>query len=262
MLIYKIVVHREQVFDADAQAEAFDLLLGSYRLDGHILGGELMTIAREQRFECYAFIPAHDAFDPKLTGEWVHKRLEGLHSVHLSFPELIEIGCDPSEGEGCTCSEPPSLILFTTYLRIQSPVRCGGCFHSVPLYRLPRFKSGEHSEAITWADDYKACDSLFMNSGAGERFGYRQMSMLTSGLSQQGLRICTHYEQGTGKAAYYYLHRYYGRSVKREKERRCPGCGGEWRLATRWHDFFDFRCDKCRLVSCYSSAICQVQDTP
>jgi predicted nucleic acid-binding Zn ribbon protein len=83
----------------------------------------------------------------------------------------------------------------------------------------------------------------------GERFALREMGRHDSRLSQRGRAICGNIEELTGRPAYYHLHRYYGRSYRKEAERRCPECGGEWRLPETWHRLFDFRCDNCRLLS-------------
>jgi predicted nucleic acid-binding Zn ribbon protein len=215
----------------------------------------LIAVSLRDRLESHVFVPANDAFNPQFNNEWILQRWQEAKLTGLSEPEIAEIGDDPSEPDGCQCVDPGSLILFTTYLEIQSPVRCGDCFLPVPLYRLPRFMSGEFVEVITWASAYKSCDSLFMGSSTGERFGYREMSRVNSSLSLRGREICKHFELGTGKPTYYYLHRYYGRSRSVEAARKCPGCERQWLLKQKWHSLFDFRCEVCRLVSCLSSAV-------
>lgn len=53
----------------------------------------------------------------------------------------------------------------------------------------------------------------------------------------------------TGRPVYYYLYRHAGASERAERVRRCPSCGGDWLLAAPLHAIFDFRCDRCRLLS-------------
>jgi predicted nucleic acid-binding Zn ribbon protein len=43
--------------------------------------------------------------------------------------------------------------------------------------------------------------------------------------------------------------RAFRKNRKREQRRRCPLCGGAWRLEKPLHRLFDFKCDMCRLVS-------------
>jgi predicted nucleic acid-binding Zn ribbon protein len=254
MKIFKILAERERQDNNEAQLESLDFLLGAYRADGHVLGRELMTLSLDQRIEAYLFAPAADAFHPKNLNKWTAKRSEELKSSGLMNVQIVLLGDDLSEPDECTCDKPNSYILFTTYIQVQSPARCGDCFKPIPLYRLPRFKNNDFQEVISWADDYKSCDSLFMNSATGERFGYREMSQANNSLSKRGRAICAHFESGTGKAAYYYLHRYYGHGRAAEEARKCPLCGGDWRLSTPWH-LFDFKCEQCRLVSSLSSSV-------
>ena len=248
MLTYKISALK-LTENEEEQREAFDLLLSAYRGDGHVLGRELITLSVGRQLEAYVHIPAADAFEARFENEWITKALEGIKQSGLSNPEFMEVDGDDNGTEECRCQERTSFILFTTYFQLSPPLKCGDCYRPIPLYRLPRFDSGEFHEVIRWQSNYQACDTLFMNSGPGERFGYRQMSHVDSRLTLDGRAICKHFEDHTGKPAYYYLHRYYGRSDAEEAARACPGCGGDWALSSQWHDYFDFKCDNCHLVS-------------
>lgn len=214
-----------------------------------MLGRELISLSVGDRLEAYVQIPASDAFDDRFASEWTTKALKGFQEAGLSGPEFVEIDGHEAGTEACGCHNWSSLILFTTYVQLSPPVSCGDCFRPIPLYRLPRFESGEFNEVIIWQSNYQACDTLFMNSGAGERFGYRQTSRVDSALTRQGRDLCKHFEDKIGKPTYYYLHRYYRRSDAIEAARLCPGCGGAWKLPGAWHDRFDFKCDNCRLIS-------------
>jgi predicted nucleic acid-binding Zn ribbon protein len=119
----------------------------------------------------------------------------------------------------------------------------------MPLYRLPRSTSGEHSALLSWESNYKACDTLQMHCTVGERFGERQLSDPGSSFSRSGLAVCREIEQLTGQPAYYYLYRGDTRRPSAELSRNCPGCDGPWKLKKPLHGKFDFRCDKCRLLS-------------
>jgi predicted nucleic acid-binding Zn ribbon protein len=248
MLAYKISALKLTENEV-AQREAFGFLLHAYRMDGHVLGRELITLSVSRRLEAYVQIPAADAFESRVASEWISKALESMREAGLSAPEFTEIDGDETGTEACSCDERSSLILFTTYVQLSPPVTCGDCYRAIPLYWLPRFDNDEFREVMTWQSNYQACDTLFMNSGPGERSGYRQMSRVDSHLTRDGRAICKHFEDGTGRPAYYYLHRYYARSQAREAARPCPGCGGDWALSGRWHNYFDFKCDDCRLLS-------------
>jgi predicted nucleic acid-binding Zn ribbon protein len=49
---------------------------------------------------------------------------------------------------------------------------------------------------------------------------------------------------------YYYLCKRNGVNLKRENERVCPKCGNKkWKLDEPLFNCFDFKCDRCRLLS-------------
>jgi len=130
----------------------------------------------------------------------------------------------------------------------ESPLSCGDCFRAVPLYRIPHTHGDEYADVLQWEADYKACDTLHMNIGTGERFGERQMFRHDSSLSRRGREICASISSLTGRPTYYYLCKVRARSSAEEERRRCPNCNGQWKLGKRWH-LFDFRCDRCLLLS-------------
>lgn len=123
---------------------------------------------------------------------------------------------------------------------------------TIPVYLLPL--SCKNKEAIYfWQASYHNHDSIWLDSADLETVAYKQLAEVNSGLSEQGRGICAKIEQATAIPTYYYIHRYYGRK-NGENERRCPGCGQDWRVKdttepdnTFWG--FTFKCEQCRLVS-------------
>ena len=108
-----------------------------------------------------------------------------------------------------------------------------------------------------WHHRYRVLDQLWTASDVGERFAYRQLSELQSDLSKLGRLVCRNVEKTAGIPTYYYLYRWYGRSVASEHRRSCPGCGRKWFAdeSQRLSWFFGFRCDRCRLVSNIASDV-------
>ena len=224
-------------------------LLAAWLHDGHICGSEWQVLHSSQNYVARVLAPARDAFKLSRYSKYVKSSLENLAKVSLSQPQIKFLGLDSTESNVCDCKNPPLLLLYTRWLRIGSPLRCGECRDDIPLYRIPKFPSGEYFEILGWEMDYQACYTLQMGCATGEKFGLREMGELNSSLSQRGLEICREIEKLTGTPTYYYLRRYNGRSKKSERARLCPSCIGAWILPEKWHDKFDFRCDKCHLLS-------------
>jgi predicted nucleic acid-binding Zn ribbon protein len=231
-------------------------MLAFWRRNGQIADEDYLFARNDDRILAYATIPELDALDEKYNNKYVREGLQTAAKWGISRPTVRIIGRSPDENP-CNCGKTDSYILQSHYLTTDSPIRCGGCFGRIPLYRLPKtyHDNEEYFDLLMWAKDYRACDTLQMHCTTGERFGIRQMSLPDSSLSKEGRKIADRLTELTGKPAYYSLYRYHRRTtVAKERERRCPGCGGEWLLPEKWH-YFDFRCDRCRLVSQISCAI-------
>jgi predicted nucleic acid-binding Zn ribbon protein len=87
-----------------------------------------------------------------------------------------------------------------------------------------------------------------MNCAVGERWALNQMQEINSPLSKQGRAICSKIEALTSIPTYYYLDNY--NKFKNDRlSRPCPGCNKKWGLKTALRNRYDFKCDKCRIVS-------------
>lgn len=235
--------------DLDEVSDAVNRLLGALRMNGQVCGGEWPIVQGNASCATYVMLPVADALSPDHHSVYVREILAGvLARAGVSEPRITILGEDLDGDRSCQCGTPPSYVLYTTYVSLETPVRCGGCFLPVPLYSLPKTNHDEYSDVISWQSNYQACDTLQMGCQVLERAATRELSRVDSTLSQEGLRICREWESSTGAPFYYYLYRYGARSRARELARLCPGCGGSWRLEEPWH-LFDFKCDRCRLLS-------------
>lgn len=133
-------------------------------------------------------------------------------------------------------------MLYASYLEGETPVICGDCGKSVPLYRLPKIMGQEeYFQELNLQRDYKNVDNLYV-SCLSDRFTYRQMSNPNSQLSKKGRKICHEFEKSTNKPFYYYL------ANLKKNLNRCPICGEEWQNSNN-SKTVDFKCEKCRLVT-------------
>ncbi|MCC2672214.1 MAG: Zn-ribbon-containing protein [Armatimonadetes bacterium] len=234
---------------SEEAAEAVDELLSALRLNGQVLGREHPIIHEAAGYRVVAMIPHEEALAEAHASRWVINRLSRLEAVGLRTPAVRLLGVDPLGADPCACPARSGFILYTTYVCLESPLRCADCFQPVPLYSVPPTADEEFHDVTSWQSDYQACDHLQMNCRTGERFGLREMGQPESSLSRQGRAVCRKIEAATGLPVYYYLHRYRMRRRAADATQPCPACGGAWRLAEREHDRFDFRCDPCRLLS-------------
>ncbi len=227
-------------------------LLSCLYKNGQVLHWSLA--ATSATVDAFVNIPDREALDPSSHGEYVVATLGADRAKGNPAPRFAVLGRDPSGPDTCSCAERRALLLYTHYLNELPPVRCLDCYLPVPLYRLPYVGYKEHLVILQWAADYVACDTLQMHCTTGERFGEAQLARHDSSLSSNGRELCRELEEAVGLPVYYYLHKTRGRSASSEAARRCPSCGGEWRLPSPLHRF-DFRCDRCRLLGAMAAFV-------
>lgn len=197
-----------------------------------------------------ASVPEVDALAGRFANKWVRKRLRDLAAVGVARPKVTHLGRDPESREPCSCRKRPFLILFTTFINAEPPLRCGACFRPIALYRMPVTNEAEnHQDLLRWQDTYQALDWLFIGTGPGERFAHEQLSRFDSDLSTDGRELARKLETKVLVPVYYYLSKYFGRSDRTERTRKCPSCGKAWLRKEPLHRIFDFQCQRCRLLS-------------
>src|SRR5215212_10772560 len=211
--------------------------------NGALMGSPWHLLQAEDRVRLTGIVPTEDALDVRYYDRRASETLERLIEQSSRRPTFQILGKVLGLPDCCSCPSPGWYVLFTTFLNDRPPVECGDCGRSVPLYRLPLSEEGA-PDIRRWEVIYQACDMLFIQSGVGERFGYRQMSRFDSPLTHEGREICQAMAERMGKPWYYYLHRHY-----RRPEPRCPGCGGEWKRAEPLHRLYFYKCDRCCLLS-------------
>jgi len=230
--------------DDEVLEEQVSWLMSIWMNNGQVSKTDWLTYELPNGWRVVASIPEEGALGPRHDSVWAtHKRAE-LFELGIQLT-IRELGEDPQSATVCTCSEPSSYILYTHYLSLESPVRCGDCFQPVPPYRLAPTSVDETDSTglLQWALDWRACDTLQMNCSTLERAGTREIRGHDSSLGKRGKALCQRLAENVGKPFYLFLY-----PPRRRKHRPCPSCSAEWRLAEEWHKFA-YRCDTCRLVS-------------
>jgi predicted nucleic acid-binding Zn ribbon protein len=236
--------------DRDRALEALQEYLGALWRNGQIMGRQT-PIARERTgYSVFATLPATDSLNGRHSNRQVRRALRALAGIGCKAPKVQRLGSDPEGKPACRCRRRLFLILFTSFLHEDSPVRCGGCFNPIPLYAFPTTGyAGDYHDILQWQGTYQAMDWLWIGSGAGERFGHDQMARHNSPLSKDCRDVARTLEHRARRPVYYHLAKALARSNRQERARRCPSCGRRWLLDEPLHNIFDFKCDRCRLLS-------------
>ena len=254
MYVQKIAINIASDADRDALMDEWEMLIAHYRNNAQIQGKH-HTITQYLTYNtlvCLAHTLEIDSLHKKFNNAYVNQQMDTIERLCLSKLTFKTLGKTRSDDQSaCTCTQPNFYILFTHYITIASPLTCGSCFKSVPLYRLPPYNGHDYYGIFSWEDNYQSCDTLQMGCVVGERWATNQMQDFESQLSKQGREICKKIEELTSTPTYYFLFNY--RKFKgNQRSRTCPGCGCKWDLNPPLHDFFDFKCDQCKIVSTIS----------
>lgn len=227
----------------------FDDVLTSFLIDLSKNGNiafEWHLLEFPTHLQARVLTPHQDALKTENWSVYAHENAAKLEALSHRTPEFRFVTEAIRESEYCECAEPSCFVLFTTFLEEDSPVECGDCRRKRALYKLPFLKDEkEHYGLGSWAETYRALDWLYMASGTGERFGYRQLSGERSSFTRQSREIARELERKTGKPFYVFLLHGYEKWGD-----DCPLCGRNWRLDEAWNRLYSFKCEHSRLVSC------------
>lgn len=216
---------------------------------GQMLGREFPTYQTEDGFISRLLVPEPEALQQHWHSQRGADALEQLAHAGLGYPQLRLLGQDLMANHTDPCAEPEALIQFCSFSAMNSVLYCAEHFAPVPLYRLRQ--GGDDFEAlIRWQLQYQALDEIQMQQ---DRVLPRQaelsLQQFGSALNKMGYQQARALSAELGKPVYYYLYSGSSHDCALEAEKPCPGCGGQWRLEQPWHQLFDFRCDRCQLVS-------------
>ncbi len=224
----------------------FDML----RYNGQILGREFPIAMFAGWFSCRLVCPEENSLSCQFNSPQVSRALQGLTDAGLLAPKIKTIAEDLNSLACAENTQPSWQILYTTFLDTCSPLRCGETLAPIPLYRTPEaISNGDRKSAIKWQEEWVNLDELQMNGSAVSTFALKELGEIDSKFYYRGTNLCKRIEFITKVPTYYYLYRVAGKSLAEEKARKCPSCGGEWALEAPLFDIFDFKCDKCQLVS-------------
>jgi predicted nucleic acid-binding Zn ribbon protein len=222
-------------------------------LKGGQIFGDYMLAWNNDVLTAHVQLAAPDAFAKRHHSEYAIKELAKIKTVFRRGP--IWALLDDNRSKNSKWENAPFLYMHGHAFNNASPISSGENGRVIPIYMFP-ISSDQREQLYFWLNSYYYHDRLWFESGALEIPAYRQMVDPNSELAKKGRGLCQLIEKMVKLPTYYYLQRYWSR-VKQEDQRKCSGCGGKWRTeyadvpssAAKPFYHFDFRCDKCRLVS-------------
>jgi predicted nucleic acid-binding Zn ribbon protein len=238
--------------DKEGLWHKFCHLVGSLRENGQTNGRDMNAYIKGNRISINLCTFTAEALDEKYFTKYVANAIAVLEKFCGNKIKIEHTGYVEEELTSiCTCANHDYYVLY--YYGDFSPIRCGSCQKFVPLFKIPKLHDTRVWEVLGWVNTYKACKILDLNCGTGEKWAIRQLCNYDSGLSLQGRKVAAKITDVSGTPTYYFIENFKKIPKHKDKNRPCPGCGGEWHLEKEIFGYFRHKCDKCMLMSSYSS---------
>lgn len=252
MFIKEVSIDINSKVNKDELFQEFNLLMSFYRGNGQTQGKIESQYIIKNKIVALPFTIEKKSLDKKNNNVYVTNQISKIEALSSSLLSIKTLGkTRENYNGGCQCKKSDFFILITTYISIDSPIICGNCNQSVPLYKLPIYHDFGYVPLLSWETNYQSCDRLQMNCEVGERWSLNQMQELNSQLSKQGLEICEKIQELTKTPTFYFLYNY--KKYRTDQSNLpCPGCGKSWNLKVTNDYFYDFKCEDCKIISTFS----------
>ncbi len=170
------------------------------------------------------------------------KALMLLRGKCAAEPEIIK--CESCvDIPHCKCSSPSHYVLQAVPEWMGSPLMCGDCHCSVPLYRLVSDRNDcEFDDLLRWRKIYRGYIEQYL-AGINAKYAYDMVRNSRSEFAQRGKRVSGKIEMTTGVTTFYPIY-----SRHERKPERCPQCGGYFVNEYTNAILHDRVCRNCRIV--------------
>lgn len=250
--MHQLSIKFKKETDENELYHAFWSVLGAMRQNGQLTGREMNCFIQDDKMIAVISSVGEDGLNEKYHNKYVEQNITELEKLCDNSLIINFLGFRENEKNAiCTCEKPDYFVLY--YYKDYSPIVCGSCDKSYPLYRLPKLEDFSYWRIMSWVSAYQGCVLLDLNCGTGEKWAMKQLCDPTSGLSIQGQKVTAKIMEETGIKTYYYLSNFSKSKKAKDITRPCPSCSGEWHLEKSIHHHFRHKCDKCLLMSVYSS---------
>jgi len=224
-----------------------------YRMEqsGLILEGQASIRRENGFFVCRVVAQGADALSENAMNYDARKAFDSLLEASDGPPQVTGVGRSVMP-RGCECVKSPYFILYPCAEWEGSPIRCGGCNASFPLYRTKKLGvEREFGEILSWRKTYRGFVAHLTAGGEhSNRNGYgrdksesyKSLNSCVSEMSLLGRRLAGEVERDTDVLTYYPLYQ-----VHEDIPDACPQCGANWRNPYPAAIRFSHVCPACRL---------------
>ena len=250
--MHELSIKIKKDIDLNELFHTFWSVLGAMRQNGQLNGREMSPFLQNDTMKAVVSSITEEGLNGNYHNKYVSEGIEVLEKLCGNTLEIKFLGFREGEETAiCQCAEHAYFVL--NYYKDFSPLVCGSCNKAYPVFKLPKLEDFSYWRLLSWMSAYQGCLLLDLNCGTGEKWAMKQQCDPNSGLSIQGRKVTAKIMEETGVKTYYYLSNFSKKKKAIDIARPCPSCGGEWHLEEEIHGNIRHKCDKCLLVSTYSS---------
>jgi len=218
--------------------------------NGQLLGREFPTYLQHDHFISRVTLPETTALATEYHSPAAKQALLALGDAGLAFPKMSVLGEDLMSNHTDPCGVPAALILYCRFGLMNSALYCAEHFAPVPLYKLLPTSGPDHQGLIRWQLQFQALDEIQMQEQRVlPKVAQNSLQQLNSTLNRQGRAFAAKIAKQQQLPVYFALYSGTSHNCAGESDKKCPGCGADWRLPEPMHQLFDFQCQDCRLLS-------------
>ena len=234
--------------DYDGESEIDDFIknfIDSLRMQGCVTDRPLSLLEKESSILVNCRIPEPTSLDTININPWFKE----LKNINVTIICSI-LGEDMWSPDICECKKSDFYILSGSR---PIPILCGTCMNSIPLYKLPFIYEADASyyDIVSWNNENNAWGTIeFSNIDGIEKIAHHALCDIDSKHTQTALEICRKMKDKTDIDCYYDFENLRDtENIENEISKKCPKCKGDWILKERLNGEYDFKCNKCYLVS-------------
>jgi predicted nucleic acid-binding Zn ribbon protein len=246
--MHHLSIKYKKIIDKNELWHLFYDLLASLRHSGQLIGRDMNAYVQNNEINAVIVTAEESSFETRYLNKYVKNTIKTLERFCGNALQIKWVGtCEDQENSICSCKKYQHLLL--RYADTYSYLQCGSCNKSVPLYKLKKLKDYGFEPITSWASNYFACVLLDVNCSVGEQWAMDQQTKVDSELAVLGRNTAKLITDVTGIKCYYFLNNLASHSRYKDVNRPCPCCNNPWRLESTIHQYVDYKCDNCLLMS-------------
>jgi predicted nucleic acid-binding Zn ribbon protein len=246
--MHHLSIKYKKIIDKNELWHLFYDLLASLRHSGQLIGRDMNAYVQNNEINAVIVTAEESSFETRYLNKYVKNTIKKLERFCGNALQIKWVGtCEDQENSICTCKKHKHLLL--RYADFYSYLQCGTCYKSVPLYKLKKIRDFGFEPITSWASNYMACVLLDINCRVGEKWAMNQQTKFDSELGILGRDTAQQITNATGIKCYYFINNFETHSRFKDLNRPCPCCRKPWRLENTIHQYVDYKCDNCLLMS-------------